>query len=65
VYFVGTGVAGYAYRDKKVVGVFVRFCAPLHGCVANTLSACRYSDARFPVFASQRGSGYANVKWRL
>jgi hypothetical protein len=31
VYFVqfrfGTG---YAYRDKKVVGVFVRFRAPLH-----------------------------------
>jgi hypothetical protein len=36
-------LTGYAYRDKKVVGVFVRFRAPLQ-CSARTAAAAALSS---------------------
>jgi hypothetical protein len=33
-----------AYRDKKVVGVFVRFsCTPLHGLIRDTIVVLKFT----------------------
>jgi hypothetical protein len=43
-----------AYRDKKVVGVFVRFRAPLHPLFLDSLGCIDGSDPFFVVFLDEK-----------